>query len=369
MTIRAEDGRYVDNCNISAFLSNLPIPPGSGGGGSRDCQHFSSEEASGSTSQAANVMEALELQASSFLIDEDVSAANFMARDGRMRALVMDESITPLLYRVNGLFRTHGVSSIVVVGGVGDWLDVADNVILMKNYTCHDATAKARSISKQFSHGHVQYAGRGVVHRLDWDPKKYTPLPRRPTTETARLFVRNSTTIDFVDGGNGMNLVFDTTVPDQNDTTTLDDDSECGNDRFLIDMSRCEQLLGRKPQLYGCGLAVLWVLEQSCQQPHLSLNALLDRLDQAMDQDGLDPILALSPKPPTTTRWHGQQFLTQMSGFVYRPRRFEVGQAICRLRGIRFHEVPENSSTGSEDGTETMSNVDLMELWKNRRKK
>lgn len=120
MTIRAEDGRYVNTCNVSAFISNLPTPPGITK--QIDTTHFSSCEASGSTSQAANVSEAIEMGAQVFLVDEDVSAANFMARDGRMRALVMDESITPLLYRVNGMYQTHGISCVVVVGGVGDWL-------------------------------------------------------------------------------------------------------------------------------------------------------------------------------------------------------------------------------------------------------
>ena len=104
--------------------------------------------------------------ASALLVDEDVSAANFMARDGRMRALVADESITPLLYRVNGLYNSHGISSVIVVGGVGEWLDVPNNVILLDKYIASDATKKAESISRQFSYGHVQYAGRGVVHRL-----------------------------------------------------------------------------------------------------------------------------------------------------------------------------------------------------------
>ena len=120
VTIRAEDGRYVNNCNISAFISNLPTPPGVEK--SIDTTLFSSGEASGSTSQAANVAEAIEFGAKVFLVDEDVSAANFMARDGRMRALVMDESITPLLYRVNGMYNKLGISCVVVVGGVGDWL-------------------------------------------------------------------------------------------------------------------------------------------------------------------------------------------------------------------------------------------------------
>lgn len=114
VAVRAEDGRYVNNCNVSAFISNLPTPPGVTI--ALDTSHFSTREASGSTSQASNVVEAIEMGCSALLVDEDVSAANFMARDGRMRSLVMDESITPLLYRVNGLFQTHGISSIVVVG-------------------------------------------------------------------------------------------------------------------------------------------------------------------------------------------------------------------------------------------------------------
>jgi len=81
-------GRYVNNCNVSAFISNLPTPPGASK--ALDTTHFSSGEASGSTSQAANVVEAIEMGATALLVDEDVSAANFMARDGRMRSLVMD---------------------------------------------------------------------------------------------------------------------------------------------------------------------------------------------------------------------------------------------------------------------------------------
>lgn len=86
LSIRAEDGRYVNNVNVSAFISNLPT------GG--DTMRFGTRDASGSTSQAANVVEGLECGGTAFLVDEDVSAANFMARDGRMRAMIMDEPIT-----------------------------------------------------------------------------------------------------------------------------------------------------------------------------------------------------------------------------------------------------------------------------------
>jgi len=87
----------------------------------------------------------------------------------------MDESITPLLYCVNGLYHSHGILSVVVVGGVGDWLDMPNTVILLNKYQMSDATKKAALVSYQFSYGHVQFAGRGVVHHLQWD-KEGTPI-------------------------------------------------------------------------------------------------------------------------------------------------------------------------------------------------
>jgi hypothetical protein len=113
-------------------------------------------------------VEAIELGAGCLLVDEDLSAANFMARDGRMRTLVPDESITPFLYRVNGIVESLKISTVVVIGGVGDWLDVADAVIMLENYEIKDVTKKAASIAKTFSAGHIQFAGRGTTHRLAW---------------------------------------------------------------------------------------------------------------------------------------------------------------------------------------------------------
>jgi hypothetical protein len=85
---------------------------------------------------------------------------------------------SPLLYRVDGLYlsKEHNVSTVVVVGGVGEWLDGADAVILMKDYVAYDGLKKARSISNQFSYNHVQCGGRGVVHRLPWKPDEEKKL-------------------------------------------------------------------------------------------------------------------------------------------------------------------------------------------------
>jgi len=92
-----------------------------------------------------------------------------------MRALIpsLSSSLTPFLYRVTGLHTSKSVSTIVVVGGNGDYLDVADVVICMDSYEVSDVTVKARSVAKAFSSGHVQYAGRGLVHRLEWEEDEH----------------------------------------------------------------------------------------------------------------------------------------------------------------------------------------------------
>jgi len=140
--IRAEDGRSVAGVDISAMIGELP--------GGRSTDDFSTPNASGSTSQAANIAEALEIGASLLLVDEDTSATNFMIRDERMRELVSKEPISPFIDLIGPLHRSLGVSTVVVVGGVGDYLDVADRVILMEDYEPTDATPRAREVVKEF---------------------------------------------------------------------------------------------------------------------------------------------------------------------------------------------------------------------------
>ncbi len=139
--IRAEDHRAINQVNISPFIGTLP--------GNRPTDCFSTDNASGSTSQAANIIEALEAGSSCLLIDEDTSATNFMIRDSRMQQLVPKERepITPLLHRVRELYEKEGVSTILVTGGSGAYLAVADRVIMLDNYRVSEVTAKARSLA------------------------------------------------------------------------------------------------------------------------------------------------------------------------------------------------------------------------------
>lgn len=148
--IRAEDGRRVEKVNISPFINNLP--------NGQSTKEFSTENASGSTSQATNIMEALELNTKLLLIDEDTCATNFMIRDVKMKSLVKKdkEPITPFIDRVRYLCEDLDVSTIMVAGSSGDYFDVADNIIMMDEYIPYDVTNKAKEIVKNTSQ-HMHY--------------------------------------------------------------------------------------------------------------------------------------------------------------------------------------------------------------------
>ena len=136
--ISAEDGRSVKNINLSPFIKWLP--------NNGDASRFYTEHASGSTSQAANIIEAVNFGAKLFLIDEDKSATNFMIRDDMMKELIKREPITPFTDRVRQLYGEAGISTILVVGGSGEYLSVADNVIMMDEFHALNATEQAKEI-------------------------------------------------------------------------------------------------------------------------------------------------------------------------------------------------------------------------------
>ncbi|MGM0435080.1 MAG: ABC-ATPase domain-containing protein [Pseudomonadota bacterium] len=145
--IRAEDGRAVHGLDLSPYINRLPY--------GKTTERFSTELASGSTSQAAALQEALEAGAHTLLVDEDTSATNFMIRDRRMQALVARESepITPFVDRIRQLRDELSVSTILVMGGSGDYFDCADTVIQLQDYHAHDVTADARAVAERFATG------------------------------------------------------------------------------------------------------------------------------------------------------------------------------------------------------------------------
>ncbi|MDH3519521.1 MAG: ABC-ATPase domain-containing protein [Myxococcales bacterium] len=290
--IRAEDGRRVACVDISGFISALP--------GGRRTDVFSSDDASGSTSQAANIVEAVEAGARGLLLDEDTSATNFMVRDARMQALIakQHEPITPFLDRVRELYERQGVSSVLVMGGCGDYFDVADTVILMREYRPHDATREARSIAR------AQPSARRAELR---DPLPVSParIPRPDSIDASRG--RREVKID----AKHIDLIVYGTEP--------------------IDL-RCVEQLVDPSQTRAIGFAIHLAAERF-MQADASLAEILEALEAFLDARGLD---ALEP-------FHRPEL---HPGNLARPRRFEIAAALNRLRTLEMRVLSEGASDG-----------------------
>lgn len=160
--LRAEDGRSVKQVDISLFIKNLPDK--------RDTVHFCTEDASGSTSQAANALEAMESGSRLFLVDEDTSATNFMIRDELMQQVVNrdKEPITPYIERVRRLYEEQKISTILVAGSSGAYFHVADRIIQMDSYVPRDITSEAKKAAAAYG-GAVTSLKLSKVH-LDRTP-------------------------------------------------------------------------------------------------------------------------------------------------------------------------------------------------------
>ena len=280
--IRAEDGRRIEQIDISGFLEHLPQ--------GRNTKMFSTNNASGSTSQAAGILEALEVGATVLLLDEDTSATNFMIRDARMQALVQKshEPITPFLDRVRELYETAGVSTILVMGGCGDYFDVADNVIMMSEFSPVDVTTEARAVALR------------MPSRRQNEHRESLPLlrPRVPKRDSvcaakgrheAKIVARSLHELMF------------------------------GEE--YIDLFGVEQVVDVS-QIRAIGHA-LHLASIRLMTGGASMKDIVEGIDQLLDVEGLD---ALSP------------FCSQghHPGNFARPRKFEIAAALNRLRTLRM---------------------------------
>lgn len=142
--LRSEDGRYVRDVDVSMFINHLPS--------GKKTDSFSTEDASGSTSQAAGIVEAIEAGSRLFLIDEDTSATNFMVRDAFMQRVIAREKepITPFIERAGDLFEKAGISTILVAGSSGAFFHIADTIIQMDNYVPVDITERAKALCGEY---------------------------------------------------------------------------------------------------------------------------------------------------------------------------------------------------------------------------
>jgi predicted ABC-class ATPase len=282
--IRAEDGRRVEQVDISAFIGDLPQ--------GRSTTAFSSDDASGSTSQAANIVEAIEAGAAGMLLDEDTSATNFMVRDARMQALVHKEHepITPFLERVREIYDKLGVSTVLVMGGCGDYFDVADTVIVMREFRPFDATDEARTIAAERSSGRRTEARSpltGISQRI--------PLAESFDPSRGRRDVK-------IDAKALDHILF-------------------GSD--AIDLRSVEQLVDLS-QTRAVGDAIHLAAERF-MDGEATLHQVIGRLEEFFDRRGLDEL-----NPFHRAEHH--------PGNYARPRRFEIAAAINRLRTVRMRQ-------------------------------
>jgi predicted ABC-class ATPase len=272
--IRAEDGRFIEKVDISPFIGNLPF--------GQDTQAFSTPNASGSTSQAANIIEALEAGAGFLLLDEDTSATNFMIRDERMQSLVAKEKepITPLVDTIRALYQERGVSSLLVMGGSGDYFDVADTVIMLDHYRPFDVTEQAKQVAQDHpTSRQVEFEGHFT------DLRSRIPLARGVRAQRGRrvkIRARGEEAISF------------------------------GCEQ--IDLSAVEQIV-EQSQVRACG----WIIHQAAQRlfdGKRTLPQLLDLIEKELDEKGLEAMLPnLAPD-------------------FARPRRHELAAALNRLRTL-----------------------------------
>jgi predicted ABC-class ATPase len=277
--IRAEDGRSIEGVDISPFIGDLPLAD--------DTRSFSTSNASGSTSQAANIMEALEAGATALLVDEDTAATNFMIRDRRMQTLVPrgSEPITPFIDRTRQLFEELGVSLVLVMGGSGDYLDVADRVLALKEYRIQDVTEEARAIAAAHPTGREREATDTLPGPLGRVPLPSSVDPRKGRREE---HVKVRAVARLVVG------------------------------REEIDLSGVEQILSwAQTRAIGLGLLLAW---KEFMDGEREVGEIVGAVEREIAEGGLDRI------DPHQT------------GDLALFRRFELAAALNRLRSLRIRE-------------------------------
>jgi predicted ABC-class ATPase len=269
----------VEKTDISPFIANLPF--------GKDTRRFSTEDASGSTSQAANIIEALEMRSKLLLIDEDTSATNFMIRDARMQKLVAKtkEPITPFVDKVRQLYEQRGVSTILVLGGSGDYFQVADTVIMMDEYRPVDVTNEAKRIADQTDSGRQPEGGDtfGAV------------LPRIVLPES---FDATRGKKEKAEAKGLSKIVFGT---------------------HDIDLSFVEQLVD--PSQTRAIAYMMQVLAKTFADGKTPLCDMIDKLYERIGEKGLDVVSPFYGKHP---------------GDLALPRKFELAAAINRLRTLKI---------------------------------
>lgn len=295
VTITAEDGRAVSALNLSPFIKWIP---------NADASRFSSSHASGSTSQAANIMEAVHCGSKLMLIDEDRSATNFMIQDSLMKTLIENEPITPFTERVQEL-AANGVSTMLVIGGSGEYLSVADTVLMMDSYEMKDVTAKAKHLAAKLT--------TAIPPKTCWEVNRslmkagFTSIPDGGSRE--RMEVADTGFIIIGDEQIDIRALHDVRTPAQINALA-----------FMLRHIMCEsnetgqQLQALALQLRGFANTVT--------QGTVDIETLVERLYERVAAEGLNVI--------------DSGFFTQPNRVFELPRKADLFAVVYRMRGIKM---------------------------------
>ena len=291
--LRSEDGRSICGTDISPFIRQLP--------GRKDTRHFSTEDASGSTSQAANLMESIEAGSRLLLIDEDTSATNFMIRDRLMQQVVApaEEPIIPFIERVRSLYEDFGISSVIVAGSSGSYFHVADQIIQMKEYVPYDITERAKKAAADFPVFSIPQG------RFPEYSKKRCPRPNAALKKDDRLKLK-------AQGTSELSLNYDTVEL-----------------RYLEQLRDSEQTMA---------LAyLLKYMELSLMDGRRSMTELADLIEKQLDERGLESLFAsggaASSARAAAAREAAGGSLDVRSALA-RPRRQEILACVNRYRKL-----------------------------------
>lgn len=272
--ISAEDGRSIRNLNISPFIQWIP---------GNDTKKFTTDHASGSTSQAANIIEAVNDGSKLLLIDEDKSATNFMIRDKLMKALIKNDPIIPFTDRVQELFHMQDVSTILVIGGSSEYLKVCDTIIMMKSYMPYDITFEAQKIIN-----HDEDTNLSGLNLADWNCSK-------------KIFTTNFS--PYLRGSISEHLEI-------SDKGFLEIGEECVDIRSIHNITNFSQLT-------AIGLLIRKI-ENETKDRQLNLKEVVENYIEKLEKNELDDIYST--------------YFTNCQRWLELPRKFEVLAVLHRMR-------------------------------------
>jgi len=273
--IRSEDKRSVNGVDISTFINNLP--------GNQPTKSFSTTNASGSTSQAANIIEAIEVGTKLLLLDEDTSATNFMIRDRRMQELITKdkEPITPFSDKILQIYKEKNISTILVMGGCGDYFESADLVIAMEDYLTKEVTTEAKSIASKYNSNRLSEHSENIP---DLKPRHISPDSIILRKGNRPIHTRTKGTDEITIG------------------------------QQEIDLSQVEQLVDES-QMRAIAAAIVYLKEHLLKSEE-SFDQLMVAIEEQVKQDGLSSII------------------NDPDGNLAEFRRFELAAAVNRLRSL-----------------------------------